>query len=71
VQAAHRFSQLAGTGDLDRDLSQSCRAATEAMVALILALVWMLLRERAVALAATGVRLSGGLTFYRKGFAQR
>jgi len=30
-------------------------------------LIWMLKGERVVALAATEVKLSGGLTFYRKG----
>jgi hypothetical protein len=30
-------------------------------------LLWMLKGERVVALTVTGARLSGGLTFYRKG----
>jgi hypothetical protein len=30
-------------------------------------LIWMLKGERVVALTATAARLSGGLTFYRKG----
>lgn len=30
-------------------------------------LIWLLEGERVVALIATGARLSGGLTFYRKG----
>jgi hypothetical protein len=33
-------------------------------------LIWMLKGERLVALTATGARLSGGLTFYRKNYAQ-
>jgi hypothetical protein len=30
-------------------------------------LIWLLKDERVVALTATGAKLSGGLTFYRKG----
>jgi hypothetical protein len=31
-------------------------------------LIWMLQDERVVALTAIGARLSGGLTFYRRGW---